>query len=518
LAIAQLVDQRMVLELFLHEECSATRSELAERIAEAAIALEAFSDERDPLVRLRLVEHGRLGEHLDQVARTDPDARVRSAAIERLPEGSTLLEAALHDPDPRVCAAASLRLEDNDRLVALAMKASFEDLRWQTVDRIQDTAALERLAKEAPHADVRWRAARRLGRMPIEAIGAINSDEVLQRLLEEEEPLVRALAAWRMKSAAAIESLAVHEDPRIRAIGLIRRHELANASSMRFVPIADRPYMMGAFPVTRAQVRDLLGAHARWEGGDDLPATDLTRAEALRLCSELQRRDGNAYRLPSLEEWRHAAFADDPSWTKDFPDALRDRLTRLALHVDGGEPRPLSGGWPNPWGLLDMLGNVSVLVDDEIGDLSWVDALRRHDALSRNAPDGSAYALAAGFNWGDRVVRTDRCARLVPQPYDEISRGKVGVRLLREGNPALPQKSTFRLSLQSEPGWGLSREEVTENLVRSKLFTREQVTAFWKVAPVVLTSTPDYRTLLPKKRRLEQAGALVAVTSSPDRG
>ncbi|WP_238608493.1 SUMF1/EgtB/PvdO family nonheme iron enzyme [Amycolatopsis sp. Poz14] len=119
-------------------------------------------------------------------------------------------------------------------------------------------------------------------------------------------------------------------------------------------------FELGAFPVTRAQ----------YDGGDGLPAVEVSWLDAVRFCNTLSERDGLApayrldggevawdrsasgYRLPTEAEWEHACRAgtEGPRYGDLDEIAWYEGNSGGRLHLPG-EKRP------NAWGVHDLLGN-----------------------------------------------------------------------------------------------------------------------------------------------------------------
>ncbi|HWP94480.1 MAG TPA: bifunctional serine/threonine-protein kinase/formylglycine-generating enzyme family protein [Gammaproteobacteria bacterium] len=88
-------------------------------------------------------------------------------------------------------------------------------------------------------------------------------------------------------------------------------------------------------------------------GDPELPATNISLDNARAYVAWLAESTGKEYRLPSESEWVYAATAGDANANKDFNcrvaqgDQILKGLTMLAIKA----------GRPNPWGLINYVGN-----------------------------------------------------------------------------------------------------------------------------------------------------------------
>lgn len=518
-AVARMSDERVIEALFYREEDIELREALAAQVRSEDLIFAMMDDEREPRVRCALVRQLSDEAALRRVVRSDPDPQVRIAAVVRASTPTLLLDAAVTDGDRRVRFAALQQASDDALRGEIARLSGDEQLRLAAVQAISTPEVLESLcASGLPH-DLQWGAGRRLGRCPVAALAGIRSDWTLAQVATHDSDAgVRETAVRMLRQRETLEALARSAPEATRRVVNGRLREIVGTAGIRFVPVPGRPYAVSAFPITRGQLRTVMG-DARGESGADahLPATGLTPREVMAFCSALNQIDQLTYRLPSFEEWRHFTVAEHANWFRDLRlgDADTEEIARIALHTGAEGVRAMDAAWPNPWGVLDALGNVVVWVEDQIGDVSWIRYLQRDPLVGgaqNEAERPEDFGLAAGFCWSDRHVRLDRSDRLVRLgALQGPAQDRVGFRLLRSGGEGPGPGKAFKLIIQPEPRWGLSREAVTEAVAATKLFTVQQMEQYWRVAPIMIQSSTNYEALRPMKRRLELCGVHVAV-------
>jgi formylglycine-generating enzyme required for sulfatase activity len=165
--------------------------------------------------------------------------------------------------------------------------------------------------------------------------------------------------------------------------------------------------------VTQGEYETIMGQNpSQFKGDANRPAEKVSWQEAVLYCEKLTQRERSfgrisvqhAYRLPTEAEWEYAARAG-------MTDMRYGGLDMLGWYNDNSDNQtwPVRLKAPNPWGLYDMLGNVSEWCSDRF-DVYYLSAravdptgpTRGSDRVFRggswaNASSGLRFAERSGF-------------------------------------------------------------------------------------------------------------------------
>ncbi len=161
-------------------------------------------------------------------------------------------------------------------------------------------------------------------------------------------------------------------------------------------------FFMSRYPITQAQYRAIMGAHAGFGLGADYPIERVSWDEAIEFCRKLSQQTGDRYTLPSEAQWEYACRA-----ATQTAFHFGETITPEVVNYNGdypyagapkGENReratPVGSFPPNQFGLYDMHGNV------------WEWCLDEYQASYHHAPgDGSVWTMSLVPSDLKRVMR-----------------------------------------------------------------------------------------------------------------
>ena len=134
----------------------------------------------------------------------------------------------------------------------------------------------------------------------------------------------------------------------------------------------DRGFWMSSTEMTQSQYKAVIGANPSHTKGESHPVENVNFNEAQTFCNKLTSKEKKekvishhfAYQLPSEAQWEYACVAGTKHPTYGLP------IDEVAWHRGNakGKHHPVGMKRPNPWGLYDMLGNVSEWCADPFHD------------------------------------------------------------------------------------------------------------------------------------------------------
>ena len=132
-------------------------------------------------------------------------------------------------------------------------------------------------------------------------------------------------------------------------------------------------FYMGIYTVTQEQWTQIMGQNpSKFQDQPNLPVEQVNWSECHDFIQKLREKDNKAYRLPTESEWEYACRAGTttPFYTGETvsPDQANYNATFVYGNGRKGIYRertsPVGSFPPNPWGLYDMIGNVSQWCED----------------------------------------------------------------------------------------------------------------------------------------------------------
>ena len=153
-------------------------------------------------------------------------------------------------------------------------------------------------------------------------------------------------------------------------------------------------YYIGKFEITQREWRTIMGDELDWPEqygrGDDFPAYNVSRTDALRFVERLSAMTRLPFRLPTEAQWEYAARGGNNS--QHYRYSGSNAVDEVAWHKENanGSLHPVGGKLPNELGLHDMSGNLWEWCSDTYGQYP---STPQTDPL---ADSGSPFVLRGG--------------------------------------------------------------------------------------------------------------------------
>ena len=153
-------------------------------------------------------------------------------------------------------------------------------------------------------------------------------------------------------------------------------------------------YFIGKFEITQQEWRTIMGDELDWPEqygrGDDFPAYNVSRTDALRFVERLSAMTRLPFRLPTEAQWEYAARGGNRSLHLRYSGS--NDVDEVAWHKENanGTLHPVGGKLPNELGLHDMSSNLWEWCSDTYGQYP---STPQTDPL---ADSGSPFVLRGG--------------------------------------------------------------------------------------------------------------------------
>ncbi|MFC1735088.1 formylglycine-generating enzyme family protein [Candidatus Hydrogenedentota bacterium] len=188
-----------------------------------------------------------------------------------------------------------------------------------------------------------------------------------------------------------------------------------------------RPFHIGVYEVTQAQYEQIMGTNPSHSKGPEQPVENVSWNDAQTFCRKLSEKENIKYRLPTEAEWEYACRAGTDT-TFYWGELFNPEHAWSNFVFPGDErleaARQVGRRKPNPWGLYDMIGNVSELCEDRFGD---------YEGGEQTDPRGyvrGSTRVTRGGSWYDRPLNSHSTSRRAADP--ESFSYRIGLRLVME--------------------------------------------------------------------------------------
>ncbi len=214
------------------------------------------------------------------------------------------------------------------------------------------------------------------------------------------------------------------------------RHEGGYEDERPVHPVFLGPFWLGRSPISQAQWQVVMGKRpgslrlpsSRFQG-PDLPIINICWKEAAEFCRRLSKKTLRSYGLPSEAQWEYACragtttpFSFGETITTDYVNYVGEHLyrdERPGIYRHG--PTPPGTFPPNPWGLLDMHGQVWELCADVWQpDYTGAPVDGIPAGVSQPEPGAPIFHAARGGSWHEIPAHCRSAMRLRVDENDRM--------------------------------------------------------------------------------------------------
>jgi len=278
--------------------------------------------------------------------------------------------------------------------------------------------------------------ARYLG-MPVEMTNSIGMKLVLIPPGEfemgcDEEELQRLLADARALTPETAAKGAPFEKSHFES-SLQKYLDIVPSEGPRHHVAITHPFYLGLTEVTQAEYERVMGtnpSHFKVQPAGIRPVEQVPFGEAEEFCRRLselpgEKGDSSGYRLPTEAEWEYACRAGTTTKYYFGPDGSLIEEYGFVRTNSGGTTQPVAQKKPNPWGLFDMLGNVS----EWCSDWHFPDYYRQSPKADPTGPENGSSRVIRGGSWVGASIahRSAHREMRLPTARDSV----VGFRVMR---------------------------------------------------------------------------------------
>lgn len=230
-----------------------------------------------------------------------------------------------------------------------------------------------------------------------------------ERTQETQEPKPATTAPPRTNSAATHSTAEPAGVVRIPAGQFVMGDKEQTDAPLHTVTVSE--FFMDKSPVTQDQYEKAMSDNpSRWKGGKN-PVEQVRWSDAVRFCNKRSELEGlrpcydlktwkcdfsaDGYRLPTEAEWEFACRAGTSTAYFFGDDSAKLGNYAWFDKNSGGRPRPVGQKQANPWGLLDVCGNVW----EWCSDFYAVDYYKESPPTDPKGPDAGQTKVVRGGAW-----------------------------------------------------------------------------------------------------------------------